>query len=256
MTKPKLAIYGDSFASLMPEFYQPHTNNNYVWYKDSVLTENYDITNYGEPGIDFMYCYHRFIDTHHNYDNVVFVVTAANRLGFYYKNNYLKFSMISDVADRLKTAQRLSPNDNELHSAINAVEYYFKYYLNTTHSEAAQATLIEKIQEVRPDAVVVYGFENSFIPTSLKFNLAHLSYHYEIGLLNPNGDFWQEHGDMRNSHMTAKNNEIFANYISNRLKGLDVNLTYDDFKQATLEEKHMYYIDKAKLQDILNERIF
>ena len=255
--KPKLVIYGDSYASVMTDFLRPHSNNNnYVWYEDSVLTENYNITNYGNPGIDFMHCYYKFIDTHSKYDNIVFTVTSANRLGFHYKYDYFRFSTVDDISIRLKTAQRRFPDDYEIHSAINSVEYYFKYYNDTAKSEAAQSKLVEKIQEIRPDTVVVYAFENSFIPASSEFNLSHLSIYKEIELLmNPDGEFWKKHSEMRNAHMTIKNNKIFANYIFDKLKGRDHDLTYDQFESILPEEKHLYFIENEKFQDILNEAI-
>lgn len=245
--KPTLAIYGDSYASLMPEFLQPYTNNLYVWYQDSILTTNYEITNYGMPGIDFMYCYQKFIKTQHLYDNIVFIVTAATRLGFRYKSHYFNFSQIQDVQDRLELVRSLDSSDNELHNAVKSVEYFFKYFLNVTQVDAAQMKLVEEIKKCRPDAKVIFAFENQFNEESKIFNLSRLSNFKEVELFAID-DFMAKHYEMRNSHLSISNNKIFADYIFNRLNGSNSQLNYDMFNTIPPEDKYLFFIEKSKVE--------
>ena len=250
--KKSLGIYGDSYGSTAPPSFRNlklaigHTVNEVdeFWATDQRLQNEYDITNYSVPGTDFLYCYHKFVDTHHNYDKIVFIVTNSVRLGFTYKDKYFRFSNINDVPRNLLNCEDWFPGLEEPVRIVNSVSDYFNYMVNIEFTDAAQAKLIEIMQANRKqthgdDIIIIYAFQNKFIADS-SANLFDIS-EREIDIISDRPMFFAENLDLRNAHMCRENNKIFADYILERLAGSKQILDYEKFGKISQSELDLYF---------------
>jgi len=198
----KIAIFGDSFAS-----YHNKENTTASW--PQVLGYKYRINNYAEPASSLYFSISKFLDHHLDYDKVVFFITSPGRLTLSESSNFVDShdNVIKHItfesANRVSTAQQhgWTYPERTLKMFAAATEY-FKYIQNDNYDEYTHALMINHIKLVRPDALFVNCFESLFQITKLE------NAHYNI-----TDETMSKYVDIRNCHLTKKNNEMLAGAI-------------------------------------------
>ena len=241
--KPKLAIYGDSYTreASFPDTKSYEDKIKEVWSHNKILTDEYDITNYGIPGSDFMYSFDKFENTHSNYDKVIFVVTSPYRHHFYIDDTVYFISSYDSIDLGIKF--RYADNDEnaiKYEEIATSLKNHYIYTLSDHLYAAGQEKLVEKMQKERPDIIVVYAFNNRYIEESNFFLAGITAMENKVFDINLEYNF-----DCRPAHMTIENNIIFAEYIKQRLDGKDVKISMDDFKKPNPVEQ-LKYFEKIK----------
>ena len=255
--KPKLAIYGDSWTQPRPPAsawgISDTSTDNYniedCWAWNPILTNKYDITNFGNLGTDVASYHEMFMETHSEYDAIVFIITDPNIIG--YKVKKFKFYYTPDKHEKsspvnyLRTNSKLTENDkNQVLEIYENLKGYCKHIMNVNLHHAGTAGLVNEIELIRLDAVVLPSFENKYHFN--KFNNFCLNHINEMekrafGFDDPSDQVLKKNIDLRHSHMTNENNILFANYIYRRLQGEKINLTLDYFYKPNNNDIGRYF---------------
>jgi hypothetical protein len=239
--KPKLGIYGDSWVNLAVKKVLP---KEYCWTYNPILLENYDIIRHPRTsGMDFYTAFDYFKKTHEECDNVVFVATNALRQGFVQdKTNYTISSyyqseqaLIDDFSSEIEKHNLI--DQEKIKKILKAIRTCLLYIPKDELYEAGQAKLMEEIKKIKSTAIVIPAFENRFITETYLCQIHNM----EIESMGITIDEHQKLWDLRHAHMTKENNEIFANYIYDRLQGKDIKLSLDMFVKSKPEEKSKYF---------------
>jgi hypothetical protein len=241
--KPKLAIYGDSYTreASFPRDKPREEKIKEVWSYNKILTDEYDITNYGIPGSDFMYSFDKFENTHCNYDKVIFIVTSPYRHHFYIDDTIYFISSFDSIDYGIRIRyDDMDKNAVKYEEIATSLKNHYIYTLSDHLYAAGQAKLVEKMQKVRPDIIVVYAFNNRCIEESNFFLADITAMENKVFDVNLRDNF-----DGRPAHMTIENNIILAEYIKQRLDGKDVKISIDDFKKPHPIEQ-LTYFEKIK----------
>jgi hypothetical protein len=255
--KPKLAIYGDSWTRHRPPSsawgISDTSIDNYnvedCWAWNPILTDNYAITNFGNTGTDVASYHKMFMDTHNEFDAVVFIATDPNIVG--YKIKGYNFYYTPDKHEKnspvhfLRTINMLTEDEKkhvlELYEDLKG---YYKHIMNVDLHHAGVAGLVNEVQLTRPDAVVLPSFKNKYYFN--KFNNFCLYHINEMemrafGVEEFADDFFKKHIELRHSHMTNENNILFAEYIYRRLQGEKIDLTLDYFYKPSKDDIDRYF---------------
>jgi hypothetical protein len=254
--KPKLAIYGDSFAKpsgYAQKFYSQGinklSNKEYekfeetCWAYNPILKNNYDIDNFAETGGAFYSSYNMFMNDHDKYDKIIFIVTDHTRIDIEYKSKQFCLSGVNNYErDMLWAASQF---DNELDKShiYELFQSAYKHMIYTMHDklyEAGTARLVKEMQETKPDAIIIPAFFNRYLNDDFFLCFVHDMETKVFKISENYNDFL----DLRSAHMTNENNEIFANYVYNRLQGKDIKLSLDMFVKPLPEEKSKYFTSR------------
>jgi hypothetical protein len=245
--KPSLGIYGDSWVNL--SMFEDYLSKEYCWTYNRILQSNYDITISDLTRImDFYSSFNLFKNTNKNYDKVIFVATSSQRQSVEYDNYcYLITRPLisdSDVINEFST--QLKKYDlielEKITNILKAISTQMLYVSRDEFNEAGQAKLMDEILKIRPDTILIPAFTNRFIQGMYLCQIHEM----EIESMGMGFDMeeYNKMHDMRHAHMTKENNEIFANYIYNRLQGKDIKLSLDMFVRSSPEEKSKYFIPR------------
>jgi hypothetical protein len=198
----KIAIFGDSFAS-----YHSKENTTLSW--PQVLGFKYRVNNYAESASSLYFAISKFLEHHAEYDKVIFFITSPGRLTLPESSNFVDSHgnairhVTFESANRVSTAQKTGWAYPEHTSKMfDAAAEYFKYIQNDNYDEYTHALMINHIKLVRPDALFVDCFKSLFEITKLE------NAHYKI-----TNDTMSKYVDVRNCHLTKKNNEMLAGAI-------------------------------------------
>lgn len=234
----KVAVFGDSFADVLPNNPTPNWVQN--------LSSKYDITNFARGGSSLFYSLNLFEKNNHNYDKIVFVVTNPGRLvlpawpcfdNIYHrmipgplvaKNRIEDFSNVnSEIDSKLK---------NQLLVWQAALDY-FKYVQFQEFDTYVHNLMFDQITKHRPDTIIIPSFQTSH------HSFANKNCMIDIQTKEDNAWGIEEYSfrDIRNSHMTLKNNEIFAEKVCEWLNGKPVDINLDDFVIPSMKEKDFYF---------------
>jgi hypothetical protein len=229
--KPKLAIFGDSFAA--------NVSYNYLngipvtgWYNNNILHSKYKITNFACPGSDFLYSYYLFLYSYCNFDKIIFVITESTRVGFtidntrcWHGSNTLE-NTIKYHEERLARQRKDNLwNINLLSEKCKIVEDYRTHILDLKFSDAAVAKLVEDVKTIRSDTILIQAFSNIFLPNN--FYLKQVQ-EFEDRVYEQAGIDYKNYY-FRPAHMTSRNNQVFAEYIFRRLSGENQEINMDSF---------------------------
>jgi hypothetical protein len=241
--KPKLAIYGDSYAreASWPSERPFDDKLAEVWVHDESLRELYDVENHAVQGSDFVYSYKKFQDSHKRYDKVIFVATSPYRHHFYIEDTpyFISGPKMSDTqvewmfTDLDETVRRHAPQYKKIVTSLNS---HYLYTLQDCIYEAGQAKLIEEMQKIRPDMIVIFAFYNRYF----KESDFHLSLVSDMENRSLSIDI-MKYKDCRPAHMTIENNLVLLEYVKKRLAGHNTELSLDDFIKPRLIDRSKYY---------------
>jgi hypothetical protein len=188
MARPKLAIYGDSFAD--PNW----VKQDYPAWTE-LLAQDYDIANYAYTGTGMWWSYDKFTSTYGKYDKYVFVATVPGRIHIEYNDTHLN----------------LNPVTWPVWDSINIGEMYFRYFYSGKREEAFHNFMINDLL-LKDDVLIVPAFKES-VPNLQTWSLCHFAdselRHY--GLVHAGAN---EH---RKCHMSEENNKVVYAKIKSAL---------------------------------------
>jgi hypothetical protein len=234
--KSSLAIYGDSYAREASWSHHDSWEKRYRVSWPSILENlyGYNVHVFAEQGSDFMFSYEQFMKTHHDYEKVVFIVTDHQRYHLNINNKLYFLAGLKYIEDAIKYNKI---TEDSILDIIKSIEKFYTYAYKDELNAAGVAFLSKNINNIRPDAIVEYAFENPFIDS---FYLRQISdMENEVFRINLNN-----FKDCRPAHMTEENNKIFAEYIHKKLSVENLSLQLSDFVAPNILDRNKYFMKK------------
>lgn len=244
----KVGIFGDSFA--MPGSGGNLRNFTLSW--PEIIAQKYDTSFNAKPGSCLLHSVKKLKEFHSKYDKIVFVVTNPGRFEFNqyvesHCNKKFEWEYLRRVQGLFSIEQTLSRLDIEhpdldpvIKEAWLSALSYFKYIQEEEDDTYFHNLMLDDIKRTRPDVILIPGFPDSFPdqkPVASMFSIQVMeNEHWGLtsgGATRPN--------DIRKCHMTAENNEIFANNVFKWLNGEPVVINLADYKKPT-EPMSKYFI--------------
>ena len=155
-----LGIFGDSFAD--PSHGHNNYPNDHVYSWVHLLTDTYQVEWYSRGGSSLFYSYEKFLEHHHKYSKIVFVVTEPGRLS----ENLIKSTigpteMITipnwQVAEYCLNNKSRLIDPTEI-SRLKAMRDYYIHVDQHKSSLLFSELLVNKIREIRPDVLLINAF--------------------------------------------------------------------------------------------------
>lgn len=225
----KIGIFGDSFASLK-------LNPTPTWV--DILSKKYDITNHSVSGSNLYYSVEQIKKFHLEYDKIVLVVTEPGRLQI---SDWIPVDSKSNqfVTGRFdsKYLNNLTSNPYEIHT-WSAANQYFTYLQNNNYDVYIHNLMVKELKEIRPDIILIPAFLNSWANVkgaSMHHIFLKENTEWNIGWI----DTIEKYDDLRNCHMTAENNAIFAEKAEQWINGEPVHINLDDFVTTTNKDFYL-----------------
>lgn len=216
----KIGLFGDSYACLT-------LDKGEAWFESREILDSYTIESYAKKGSDITWSYKSFLKNHSKYNKNIFIVTESTRHSFVVGPHTLHVSNI-DTIDYISEQIK----DLKIKNILQSLKTHYLYSLSLEVYDFGLAGIVERIKEIRPDTIIVYGFYNHSIEkiTQSNFYLSQVSM-MELNQFGINFDQMKKlgTGEGRSAHMTKENNNVFAKYIKNRLDGNNVSISLDDF---------------------------
>lgn len=220
----RIAIFGDSFARHMCD-----ENETLAWWQ--ILAEEYDVTNYGEPGSCLYYSIDLFQKHHKSYDKIIFCMTSAGRImipdeqvfryGGHDVQNMTAMSVVRYVEENKIPERR---------AFFKAALDYFTYIQHRGYDNYTHQLMKDDIQRQRPDGL----FVDSFSELGAVFEMENAYYGVDKQAAH------NEFRDIRHCHLTPKNNLIFANMVKDWLLGNPFEFSVDKFVTPTAPKSAIF----------------
>lgn len=210
----KIGIFGDSFAQ------------SHIWPADvssrlgkswsEVLSEKYEVSNFGLGGSSTYYSYDKFVKLHSKFDKVIFISSQPGRMtldddcaltcDFLGDMGRRQITSYNDALRQLNVVKDTKQDPVDIIKLNTAVNYYL--YLENRQEQLTINRLYEDaVLNLRPDCLLAPAFirrEHDKIPLHdiSAMEIAHWGASV-TGLL-------KTHREIRRSHMTEENNLILA----------------------------------------------
>lgn len=219
----KLAIYGDSFAA------------NYEWWPQFLneLPEfkEYEFIVLGINGAAPDCCYSNFLQTHHNYDKIIFLwssdfrstlITVENGI----HSNHISFHYLPKLKDTYEQSLKVTgqyknifkkPSKDALQWVKNEWIFIEKY---PDKNVLFNIAMRDSVKLLRPDAINVECFR--FMG---KFGLNSISFHDMSQFCDY---FLDDNYDIRKNHLTRQQSLEFAHYMNKHIQEKDFDI-HDTF---------------------------
>jgi hypothetical protein len=228
----KIGLFGDSYACLT-------LDNEEAWFESKEILDSYKIESYAKKGSDITWSYNLFLKNHSKYKKNIFIVTESTRHSFVVGPHTLHVSNI-DTIDHISNQIK----DLKIKNILQSLKTHYMYSLPLEVYDFGLAGMVERIKELRPDTIIVYGFYNHSIEqiTQSNFYLSQVSM-MELAQFGINFDQMKKLGigEGRSAHMTKENNIVFAKYIKDKLDGKDVSISLDNFIMPHKDEIKKYF---------------
>lgn len=150
--KQKLAIYGCSYADSQcgPEHLQSQG-----WSK--LLEQDYIVDNYARAGSSNFYNYKNFLETHHNYDKVIFSQTTCGR--WYYPltvdEREVHISAIQQINGLIEYFEDQNIQDTILHKKLESLKMYYLHLEDYSISKMIEDALLFHLKAIRKDLLII-----------------------------------------------------------------------------------------------------
>jgi len=239
----ELAIYGDSYAAC---------NDPHGWSYLLQQTNPSGIDIFAEGGSSQDWSFNNFLNTHSNYEKILFVVTTHGRVHFPIECTNKKTGIVTTFEHwpGVSTIEWVMKNYT---SKNNLLEDLFKFYMEFLHHQYAYAknmhrAIIHYIKFVRPDAIIIPAFRQASIgePPDPELDLEYGEWSlYDISSQeikqfvteNTQNNF----EDPRCNHLTRESNKWVLKHIEARLNGKFIDWdktqtpTFSNFESLKLE---------------------
>ena len=194
----KLAIFGDSFASLI--FGE---NPSLSWVE--LLAQNYDVKNFAVPGTDLYFSAEHFLKEHYNFDKIIFVITSPGRImlperSWIFDND--KGEFIKCLTARTAEEFQLKYTYGNENKVLKAASDYYLHIENYEYVNYVYTLIINDLKEKNKEAL--------FLDISLLLKVMEK----ENCFYKLDKDFIHKYEDFRNCHLTKENNFILFEIIN------------------------------------------
>jgi hypothetical protein len=231
--KTTLGIFGDSFASQ-----QLSMHNNYPSWVD-ILNDCYQVTCHSIAYESSLYETKSLFDQFYTlYDKIVFVITDPYRIQLRLERGYYTVSNV-DSCSVLQDTLNISKFTEDWYKLEYAKQWtMLDPYPIANYKNYVQLCTIEDILDLRSDAVLIRAFNNSVPQQSVCLNDIRSK---ELEQLVLPRDFYKQYIDLRPCHMTAKNNQIFSQYVAQVLQGSNNSINLSDYESIPADQFDMYF---------------
>lgn len=228
----KIGLFGDSYACLT-------LDKGEAWFESKEILDFYTIESYAKKGSDITWSYNLFLKNHSKYKKNIFIVTESTRHSFVVGSHILHVSNV-DTIDHISEQIK----DFKIRNILQSLKTHYLYSLPLEVYDFGLAGMVERIKEIRPDTIIVYGFFNHSVEkiTHSNFYLSQVSM-MELNHFGINFDQMKKlgTGEGRSAHMTKENNIVFAKYIKDRLDGGNVPISLDNFVIPHKDDVKKYF---------------
>lgn len=228
----KIGLFGDSYACLT-------LDQGEAWFESREILDSYTIESYAKKGSDITWSYNLFLKHHSKYKKNIFIVTESTRHSFVVGPHTLHVSNI-DTIDHISEQIK----DVKIKNILQSLKTHYLYSLPLEVYDFGLAGMMERIKDIRPDTIIVYGFYNRSIEkiTQGNFYLSQVSM-MELEQFGINFDQMKKLGigEGRSAHMTKENNIVFAKYIKDRLDENIGSISLDDFVIPHKDDVKKYF---------------
>lgn len=233
-----IGFFGDSYVD-------DGKDNETPWHE--ILADNLNASweSLAVGGCSLDYCYYQFLKNYEKFDKIIFIITSSERgslfttdkfkqpkhLAFYQRASFKNLEKINNGTDW--HPKKSDTWDKTLKKTLkHEVEKIQHYDANIMYHHA----YLDSIKLRRPDTYFVHAFEWPTIKTGCMFN---------ISLLDVNKFNLNIEEDYRTSHMSQKQNQEFATYMTKHLK--DKNFNIHD--TMTTQSVYKYYTTAETIED-------
>lgn len=237
----KIAVFGDSFAgSIIKE--------EKSW--PGILGEKYSLQNFALGGTNLFWSLDQLIYNHESFDVILFVVTSPGRIEveptLAPKSDPMHYRFISGLSDataklhRIENYPRKGVNTKYWKTVYQSAVDYYTYFFSYKREKYLHSLLVKEIKNIRPDAIVINSFSTDNIPGICEiFYVENKCWGVEIDTLN------KEYMDLRNCHMTNRNNFIFSTEIEKYIlsdRKIDFQIDLTKYYRPTNKDKDEYLV--------------
>jgi hypothetical protein len=235
----KLAIFGDSFAD--DKFFKEIYKSQDLSWIDHIKQPNlYSIDNFSERGASLWWCYQQFLTHQKDYDKIIFLVTFPNRITL---PDETKLT-IRRHQPRSMVELHLQFADDTTRSQYKLIQDYYDNVHDRDRELFFHDTLVEKIQAVRPDAIL-YPCSRHSMPNNLDLPLLEIMQHEATAWGGFSLDYrYKGIDDKRMCHMIEENNALVGQLFLDRLIGINNVLTIDHL--CLPSKTRNYYLTRVK----------
>lgn len=240
----RIAVFGDSFAGTI-------IDDKAAW--PDMIGGRIILQNFAAGGTSLYWSIEKLIEKHQDFDTIIFFVTSKARIEVAKQiippNEPEEFSYIAGFTDacfkleRINTWPREGIDLNFWKNAYQSAVDYYKFFHNENKETLLHQLLIDKIKDIRSDAIIVNSFTNEKIGMNEIYKMENSAWNITPEEINKN------YYDKRSCHMTARNNEIFSKEMESYILGSrksDFEIRLEKFVAPTSEEKSFYLLPISK----------
>lgn len=148
----KLAIYGDSYFDPKHGHNDP-TLEKYAWV--NLLKEHYDVIIFGKVASGVYYSFKKFLDTHSDFDRIIFGATVSARWGHGFDVNGKERHFNNLMATKNFLNSNLNQYPDHLIKQIKALNDYYNYLVDLEHTNIMKNLMVDEVKRIRPDAIIM-----------------------------------------------------------------------------------------------------
>jgi hypothetical protein len=249
----KIGIYGDSYTTPHGKFDAP-TN----WYNHlaSLLSDTHNsttINHYGRAGSSLYYSYRKFLDTNHENDLNIILVTGPGRYPHVVElsvpGNSRTFTCKEDVQHYLNTQQQMLSKDDVV--MLNDIIGWFNASIDYKYFQDMSELMVSKLDSVK-NTILYPCFSDSLNKEQLKKLDLDKDIHYmhsfwfrqlEIFGIEPNTFTAIETKNLC-GHLTEEFNIFFANMVYKKIQ--TGKWDHSGFLDVTIKKPRKFYYDNFK----------
>lgn len=204
-----------------------------------ILSNSYQVTCHSMSYESSLYESKTVFDQYYSqYDKVVFVITDPSRIQIKLEQGYYTISSV-DGCSVLQETLGISKFTEDWYKLEYAKQWIMlDPYPFGNYRNYIQLCTIEDILDLRSDAVLIPAFNNSIPNQSMCLNDIRVK---ELENLTLPKDFYKQYIDLRPCHMTAKNNNIFADQVDQILKGGNNSINLSNYESIPADQFDMYF---------------
>lgn len=232
----KVAIFGDSYGD---DRFKGINERSWV----SFLEDAFDIDNYSFTGSGIYYSYDLFLKHHSDYEKIIFLVTAPDRITLPSDSKLQVFCHVNYTQAKVWASLTEGQQQKDYQLIVDYYENIHNQRLNETYHRL----MVNNIATMRPDAIVYPCFDFEYLPKYPLYNVTK----FEDGYLgmddNKRVEFYKNKlRDSRACHMTENNNRVVSEMFMNLL--YRNNYVLDDSKLVIPDKQIDYYYQSAFIE--------
>ena len=218
-----LAIYGDSFATELPDpAHSPALGDTWASHLRLNRPEG-SVQNHAVSASSLQYSYHEWLGTHDQYDRTVFVVTNWHRITLpviWWDHQHCRH--VTRHICGAQDAQRIRQAASRIEDP-DILAFIEQYYVRMAYTDLSDQyeqdriqAVVRSIQVLRPDTVIIPAFEHTQDMLGYTWCLNDISKQECLAGQQP----WQVgQEDPRAAHLTPRSHEFVARHVEARLQG-------------------------------------